>query len=72
VYLVRRSLAGLAERLNPEEFVRVHRRAIVRIGAVQSLRRGPSGELTVLLHSGESIRVGRAFRPAVNRVWREA
>jgi DNA-binding LytR/AlgR family response regulator len=41
--VVRESLAGLERRLDPEQFIRVHRSAIVRLGAVRGVRREERG-----------------------------
>jgi DNA-binding LytR/AlgR family response regulator len=60
-HLVRETLAGLADRLGPARFVRVHRRAIVNIDAVAEVC-SDQGRWEVFLRSGRSVRVGRAHR----------
>jgi hypothetical protein len=42
-YLVRRTLAGLEERLDPARFVRVHRSHIVNLAASANCTRGATG-----------------------------
>lgn len=59
--LMRGTLAGLEERLDPVSFVRVHRSAICRLGAIVGLRRKPTGALAVLLASGAEAPVGRSY-----------
>jgi len=62
--VVRESLVELERRLDPEHFVRVHRSAIVRIGAVRGVRRDErSGRLELV--DGSMIPVARSRLRAV-------
>jgi two-component system response regulator AlgR len=63
--LVRTTLAALEDRLDPAQFIRTHRSAICRKAAIVSLRRKPSGAMTVLLANGEEAPVGRTFVPGL-------
>jgi two-component system LytT family response regulator len=67
-HLLRESLASLERRLNPAQFVRVHRSAVVRIDRVRELRADPGGELTVVLADGTQLPVSRRRRAAVRAV----
>ena len=58
-YMIRASLAALEERLDPGEFIRVHRSAIVRIDAVRELRRD-GRRWSITLDSGASVAVSRS------------
>lgn len=60
-FLVRGTMDGLERRLDPREFARVHRCAVVRISQVLSVRRRPTGVLVAKLASGEEINIGRRF-----------
>lgn len=63
-HLVRESLDSLARRLDPRHFIRVHRSAIVNLGAVRAFRR--SGvESTLLLRDGTAVPVSRRRRALV-------
>jgi two-component system LytT family response regulator len=64
-YLVRESLASFESRLNPDQFIRVHRSAIVRADRVRELRIDDAGELTVVLANGVQIPVSRRQRAKV-------
>jgi two-component system LytT family response regulator len=64
-YVLRESLAELERRLDPAVFVRVHRSAIVRVGAVHALDRGVTSALVCILHDGTRVPVSRARREAV-------
>jgi two-component system LytT family response regulator len=55
-------MADLEQRLDPSQFVRVHRSAIVRIDAVHSLELLPHGDTHAVLRSGERVRIGRRYK----------
>jgi two-component system, LytTR family, response regulator len=57
--VVRESLGELERRLDPEQFVRIHRSAIVRLGAVRGIRRDDRGGRLELL-DGSVIPVSRS------------
>jgi two-component system LytT family response regulator len=61
-HLVRRSLSELEEDLDPGEFCRVHRSAIVNLKRVKSLRLNQEGEYEVLLENGGCVRLSRRYR----------
>ncbi len=58
-HLIREQMQTLEERLDPAQFLRVHRSAIVRIDLVETLVRHPSGEYTVHLKGGGQLRASR-------------
>lgn len=66
-YLLRESLASLEERLPPEQFVRVHRSAIVNCDRVRELRRG-----AVILVGGTRVGISRRRGEAVAAMLRAA
>ncbi|WP_368562391.1 LytR/AlgR family response regulator transcription factor [Pseudoxanthomonas sp. UTMC 1351] len=68
-YLLRTTIAELAERLDPTEFVRVHRSALVRIDAVESLESCGGGQYRLHLHDGVALRSGRSYRNAVRNAF---
>ena len=61
-WLLRESLGMLEQRIGASGFVRVHRRALVRIDAVQRLTTTDEGETIALLSSGARIPVSRRRR----------
>jgi two-component system LytT family response regulator len=67
-YLLRESLASLEHRLDPGQFVRVHRSAVVRIDRVRELRAADVGDLTVVLDNGTQIAVSRRQRARVREI----
>jgi DNA-binding LytR/AlgR family response regulator len=62
-HLVRTALATLEESLNPREFLRVHRGAIVNVAKVAEVR--DAGPLTLVLVDGTEIPVSRSRKAAV-------
>ncbi len=65
-YLCELSLAHLAKRLSPERFKQVHRNAIVRLDAIQSVSLGEA--MAVHLGNGLALPVSRSNRALVNKL----
>lgn len=61
-YLMRETMTRLEERLNPAQFARVHRSALVNLAKIQELRSGEQGSMSLLLRNGVEIPVGRSYR----------
>jgi two-component system LytT family response regulator len=66
-YVIRESMQQLEERLDPEQFMRVHRSSIVRLDLVEALLRGEGSEYEIQLTGGARLRVGRSRREALER-----
>lgn len=60
-FLLRETIGGLEERLDPADFLRIRRSALVRTGRVGSIRRAGYGDYRVQLHTGVQLRVGRTY-----------
>ncbi len=60
-YLAKDTLANLQTRLDPKQFVRVHRSSMVRLAAVKEIKRVGIGTVEVHMLNGARLRVGRAF-----------
>ncbi len=56
------SIGSLERSLDPRQFVRVHRSAMVNIDLVGELRQDAHGDYVAVLRGGQEIRVGRRFR----------
>lgn len=67
-WVIRGTLRRLESALDPVDFVRVHRTAMVRVGAVMELRRARSGTYHLMLRSGTRVPVSRAFRTVARRL----
>jgi len=59
-YLVQHSLSRLETKLNPEQFVRVHRSYIVNIEAVKTIEQLASGRYCLITKQGKSITISRS------------
>ena len=60
-YLLLQTIAGLEERLNPEEFIRIHRSTILRRDNIRGLRHDGLGVWSAELLNGEALRIGRTY-----------
>ena len=60
--LLRRTAKSLEPELDPSRFVRIHRRAIVALDAVQAVTPLAAGDAVLRLKSGENLRVSRSCR----------
>jgi len=69
-YLLRESIRGLLARLDPEEFLQVHRSTIIRVSELQEVVRGRFGHVEVLLRGGQRLPLGRVYGKAVQRLVR--
>ena len=64
-HLVRMTMQEVEERLEPEQFVRIHRSVIVQLARVTGLEPYFRGEDLVVLRDGTKLRVSRKYRHAV-------
>ncbi len=67
VHLIRESIQALEEKLDPSEFMRIHRSVIVRMPLVVTLHKGGGGDYEVELKGGQRLRVSRTRREEVER-----
>ncbi len=65
-YRSRETLAGMAERLDPRRFVRIHRRYLVDIAAVREVRPWSGGDELVILRDGTRLQASRNFRAGLD------
>ena len=68
VYDVRETLQALMEKLDPREFVRIHRSTIVNMQRIREVQPWFQGSHIVLLQSGEQLRMSRYQHDAVERL----
>ena len=61
-HAVRETMNNLADQLDPRQFARVHRSAIVNLARVKELLALPSGDYTVVLEEGTRLTLSRGFR----------
>lgn len=68
-YLHKETLTGLCARLDPTEFLRVHRSHAVNLRLVRELHPQLHGEFRIVLANGTEITSGRSYRHAIQRAF---
>jgi two-component system LytT family response regulator len=61
-HLIRASLSGMLERLDPRRFARIHRSTIVNLDRVAEMQPWVGGDYIALLEDGTKLRVSRSYR----------
>ena len=69
-HLIRGTIAALERDLDPERFIRIHRSAIVNVRTARELRHSLRDGYSVVLGSGEKLKVSRAHRKQVAQLFR--
>ena len=64
--LHRQTMQAMEQALDPADWVRIHRSAIVRTNAVREIRRLSRGDAEAVLDDGTVRRIGRAYRDALD------
>jgi two-component system, LytTR family, response regulator len=60
--MIREPMSTLAERLNPDDFIRIHRSTIVRSDQVRELQPTKYGDYLIVLRDGTRLPVSRSLR----------
>ena len=68
-HLIRGTLQSFATRIDPDRFIRVHRRVIVAIDQIREIQPLANGDSTLILQDGSSIRASRSYRETVRKRW---
>jgi len=71
-HLIRCSMAEIESALDPDDFVRIHRSAIVSVNRVKEVRAGAAGEYTIVMHRGERLESSRGFADNVRTLIRNS
>jgi two-component system LytT family response regulator len=66
-HLIRESMQVLEDRLDPAEFLRIHRSIIVRTPLIETLHKAAGGDYEVQLKGGQRLRVSRTRREELER-----
>jgi two-component system LytT family response regulator len=67
-HLLRETMSGMEERLDPGTFMRVHRSAIVNLQYVKEVRTESQGEFSVLLFNGQKVAMSRSYHSRVGEL----
>jgi LytTr DNA-binding domain-containing protein len=68
-HLIRETLASFEGRLDPDRFVRVHRRMIVAVDRIREIRPLANGDSTLILQDGRELRASRRYRQLLRKRW---
>jgi len=67
-HLLRETMSGMEERLDPRTFMRVHRSAIVNLQYVKEVRTESQGEFSVLLFNGQKLAMSRSYHSRIEEM----
>ncbi|SRR5579872_501533 len=67
-HLFRETISRIAERLDPDHFIRIHRSTIVDVRKIKELIPVNSGEYIVVLKNGKELSCSRGYRAALQDV----
>ena len=64
-HLLRETMGGIEEKLDPQLFVRIHRTAIVNLERIEELSPTSHGEYRVVLRGGARLTLSRVYRDRI-------
>ncbi|HEY0158678.1 MAG TPA: LytTR family DNA-binding domain-containing protein [Thermoanaerobaculia bacterium] len=64
-YLLRETMSGLEEKLDPGQFVRIHRTAIVNVERIREMKPTSHGEYLVMLADDTRLTLSRVYRERI-------
>ena len=67
-YLLREGIGRLSERLDPAQFVRIHRSIIVNVRRIKELQPCNRGEYMVVLRDGKQLSCSRGYRAKLQKL----
>ena len=67
---MREPISRMEERLDPADFVRIHRSALVRRERIVAVQQAGYGAIRVQLATGIAVRVGRTYVARVRDIMR--
>lgn len=66
-YLLRETMHGMQAKLDPEQFVRVHRSHIVNLDRIREIQPWSRNDFIILLDSGAQVKMSRRYRDNLER-----
>jgi two-component system LytT family response regulator len=61
-YLLRETISGLEQQLDPRQFLRIHRSAIVKLDKIKEMQPWFHGEYRIILENGKQLTLSRNYR----------
>jgi two-component system LytT family response regulator len=71
-YLVRHTMNELEKKLNPKQFLRIHRSFIVNLSKIRGVQPCNSGEYMVRLQNGKELPSSRGYRENLASILKSA
>jgi len=71
-HLLRETMGRLEEKLDAQQFIRIHRSTIVNISRVKKLSPSFAGEYAVILHDGTKLRLSRGYHGRLQEMLKNA
>lgn len=66
-HMIRSTLKYLEKRLDPHQFVRIHKSTIVNIGKIKELEQWFTGDYEVRLKNGKTLKMSRNYKDVLDR-----
>jgi two-component system LytT family response regulator len=66
-HLMRATMKAVENRLDPREFLRIHRSIIVNVDRMREIQPWFHGEAVVILEDGTRLNLSRSYRPRIER-----
>ena len=67
-HLIREPISDFEQRLNPEQFIRIHRSCIVNLEFIKELQPGFGGEYLVIMNDGQQLTASRGYRERLQQL----
>jgi two-component system, LytTR family, response regulator len=67
-YLLRETISSLEEQLDPKQFLRIHRSAIVKIDRIKEMQPWFHGEYRIIMENGKQLALSRNYRANLQEV----
>jgi two-component system LytT family response regulator len=67
-YMLRETISNLASRLDPEQFVRIHRSSVVNLQQIREVYREGQGEGSVVLLDGRKLKMSKAGHQRLSEI----
>lgn len=66
-YLIRDTMKNMERKLNPEQFYRIHRTAIVNINSIKSMEKWFSGDYKVFMKNDDELMMSRNYTSLIEQ-----
>jgi len=65
-YMLRETIGSFEERIDPKQFLRIHRSTIINLSSVKEMRTDSAhGDFTVVLNTGQQLAISRKYRSRI-------